>query len=320
MSTRTPTAPGWRESKVLRRLLLAVTLFGLSSAATCARAGEVSFAIDKANNKMFVTFTGVIEPGDAEKLRNVIETHRYFYLWSNGLVLDSNGGDVIEATKIGNLVERSGWRADVQKGVVCASACFLIYVAAPIRYSEGTIIIHRPYYLMNKATGKDAYQIGEGYRTTISEVKSYLSSHMVPSYLIDLMMSKDSSQGYTLTKQDIVNIGFFSPAVDEYQVQQCHFPTDHIASQTEIAKVNKCREQYLLQARVSFLYGNKYPEAAKALSQIEIYLSDLSVNLSTRSAEYNESILKVQRVVNTLPPDKWISALKGDIDGHAVKH
>ncbi len=89
MSTRTRTAPRWQVSKILRRLLLAVTLFGLSSAATCARAGEVSFAIDKANNKMFVTFTGVIEPGDAEKLRSIIEAHRYFYLWSNGLVLDA---------------------------------------------------------------------------------------------------------------------------------------------------------------------------------------------------------------------------------------
>src|SRR5574337_598248 len=117
-----------------------------------------------------------------------------------------------------------------------------------------------------------------------------------------MMMSKDSSQGYTLTQQDIINIGFFSPAVDEYQVQKCNFPTNHLAGKAELDKVNKCTEEYLLQARITFLYGTKYPEAAKAVAQVVADLSALPAKFPLGSAEYNDSLLKIQQVVNTLPP------------------
>lgn len=288
---------------------LAVTAFILSLVLNNAYAGKVSFAVD-ANNRVFVTFTGTIEPGDAVKLVDKIEQNHYLYLWSHGLIIDSDGGSVTEAIKIGELIEKSGWRVDVQKNGVCASSCFLIYVAAPMRYSEGRIIIHRPYFLMNTATGKDSYKIGNVYLETISAVRSYLMVHMVPSYLVDIMMSKDSSQGYTLTPHDIVNLGFFSPALDEYQVQQCNFPTNHLITKTELDSTEKCREQYLLQARIKFLYGKKYAEAAKAVAGLNEYLKVLPLKLSPDSVKYRETLLRIEHVVNTLPPESWMPVIK----------
>lgn len=296
---------------------LVIALLGLSCIASSAYAGEISFATDK-SNRVFVTFTGSIKPGDTAKLRDKIQKSHYLYLWSQGLVVNSDGGDVLEAVKLGKLVAESGWRVDVQENGVCASACFLIYVAAPIRYSGGRIIIHRPYFLMDYATGADAYKIGNGYRETISAVRSYLSEYMVPTYLIDIMMSKDSSQGYTLTPQDVVNVGFFSPAIDEYQVQKCNFPTDHRATKGELDNVEKCREQYFLQARIKFLYGDKYAEASKAVADLEAYLKVLPLKFAPNSIEYKESLLEVERVVNNFPPRRWMTRLTGSTN-HQVK-
>lgn len=291
------------------KMLLAVIVLALSFFLKNAYAGDVSFAVD-ANNRVFVMFTGSIEPGDATKLANKIEQNRYLYLWSHGLIIDSDGGSVVEAIKIGELIEKSGWRIDVQKGGVCASSCFLIYVAAPMRYSEGSVIIHRPYFLMNTARGENSYKIGHEYRETIFAVRSYLMAHLVPSYLVDIMMSKDSSQGYTLTPRDMVNLGFFSPALDEYQVQQCNFPTDHIATKAELDNTEKCRNKYLLQARIKFLYGKKYPEASKAVANLNEYLKVLPQKLSPDSTKYRETLLRIEHVVNTLPPRDWLSAIE----------
>ena len=82
---------------------LAIIAFALSLVLNNAYAGKVSFAVD-ANNRVFVMFTGTIEPGDAAKLADKIEQNRYLYLWSHGLIVDSDGGSVTEAIKIGELI------------------------------------------------------------------------------------------------------------------------------------------------------------------------------------------------------------------------
>ena len=95
------------------------------------------------NPKLVFSMEGMIEKGDYEKLKSLIDTNGFKY---NNLIVASKGGDIIEAMKIGYLIRELQYDTtaplrlsplgkthsfDVKdkSNDVCASACFFIYVA-----------------------------------------------------------------------------------------------------------------------------------------------------------------------------------------------
>jgi hypothetical protein len=94
-----------------------------------------------------ITLRGQIRPGDAERLAArflaitplQISASNTYYEFPNSLYLSSPGGDVAEAIRIAALVKALALSvAVIPNGTgVCASSCFVIYVAAIERSASG---------------------------------------------------------------------------------------------------------------------------------------------------------------------------------------
>jgi hypothetical protein len=87
-----------------------------------------------------LTLAGEILPGDAKNLRSWLALMR-----KNDTVpllfLDSPGGNILEADKLATLIHAVGASVVVKSGDVCASACFLLFAASPIRYASSDALI-----------------------------------------------------------------------------------------------------------------------------------------------------------------------------------
>ena len=85
--------------------------------------------------------SGDIKPGDYEKFVQNLKSweHPPTIFW-----IESNGGSVIDAIKIGSLIKESF--IPIWTGEYCHSSCFLIYASGVERIAEGDIGIHRVYY------------------------------------------------------------------------------------------------------------------------------------------------------------------------------
>lgn len=127
-----------------------------------AIAADFSWETNEYGNRQ-LAFRGPIEEGDAQRLlgflafgngcQNECQLDTGEYSRAGYIALDSPGGNVREAIKIAKYVEESGLGVFVPADATCASACFLIYVSAPMRASSGKVIVHRPYFDMTKMTG-----------------------------------------------------------------------------------------------------------------------------------------------------------------------
>jgi hypothetical protein len=76
--------------------------------------------------------TGEIVPGDYARLAALLgrnSSHRIIMI-----VLDSPGGTLSEAARLTEVIRDRRWASLVVGGAECASACFLLYVAAPMRF------------------------------------------------------------------------------------------------------------------------------------------------------------------------------------------
>ena len=169
----------------------------------------------------------MIEPGDAKRLASLI---------ANGLIvtrlsLDSNGGDLVEAMRIGEIVRTLQISTIVKKGNNCASSCFFIFLAGAGRVAlggefrgnpkspAGYVGLHRPY--LKSPSGSN--QSLERQAIVMKKVKAYLEAYMVPSRLIDLMMSRPSNDIYWMTTEDLEELGDYPPELEELYISKCNY-------------------------------------------------------------------------------------------------
>ena len=188
---------------------------------------------------------GEIKPGDAEKLVATLISSRT--LGKNGqpmylghiIHLDSPGGDIAESLKIAAVVKSSYlniWVGDGKKPrpAICASSCFLIYLAGAIRYAigsdvpagwkwsrvnQGIIGIHRPFFA--NVSGGPASQSRQ--ENLMRAMRDKLRDSGLGQNLIDEMMSRPSNEVYWLTTSDLTSIGQYSPGMEEEMIAKCGY-------------------------------------------------------------------------------------------------
>lgn len=167
--------------------------------------------------------SGEIKAGDKDKLVSLLRSDLTVTPSITDIWLNSSGGNLSEAIKIGAVIEKLGYTAMVPTGATCASACFFIWVSASGRLAPGEIVIHRPYFDM-RDSDQSASDFEEGYRATSEAATLYLRQRNVPAHLIDLMLTVPSSDGYVLSDAEKGRIGPMSAARTEYMVQICGLP------------------------------------------------------------------------------------------------
>lgn len=225
-----------------------------------------------------LNIVGEIRSGDAERIAQlsvdqvIKKKRRIGYVY-----LNSPGGDVAEAIQIADLV--AGMRPDVivSKGGICASSCFLIFLAGHERIASwvpdngsmptaeqrakrfGLVGIHRPYL---RAPSGDVESV-KRQEELMRKFRSHLSSKQVPQYLVDEMMARPSNDIYWLKDRDLELIGPFSAGDEEALIARCGYKRtakiiDEDWSEDRRNKLTDCgidywQEQYF-EPQVKFVF------------------------------------------------------------------
>lgn len=179
-----------------------------------------------------ILIEGNIEAGDAEKLVSAIFSRKHYRI-PVGIALNSRGGDVMEALKLASLVHVMKAKVDVinvfdaasnnGQPFICASACFFIFAAGERRTvypGLGKVGMHRPYF--SHPPGTIGNEI-ESHKATVTAVNQALEYFGVPRYLQDKMKSIPSGEIHWLSNQELEDIGFMSPAIEEIAVRECGY-------------------------------------------------------------------------------------------------
>lgn len=215
---------------------IAAITFALALVGAQASAAAATFSTDDLG--ISITMTGEITPGDAERLASIfmaVKPIANYYPYPNSLYINSPGGDVSEAIRIAELVKTLGISvATVPDGRgVCASSCFLIYVAAIKRNATGIDIlltsgakgnlsplgVHRPFFRAPVAGPTGSQQQEQ----LMADMRAYLVKAGVSHDIIDKMMSHASNDIYWLNAADVRALGPFSPGVEEQLISECGY-------------------------------------------------------------------------------------------------
>jgi len=146
---RTSTVTLSKESTV-RTLVLAIVATMISCVANAA-----NITVEQQNQGMSISIVGEITTGDYEKFKAMAAK-----LPAKSFVaLDSDGGIILEALQIGEMVRAKKFRTVA--GGVCASACALIWVAGAERgaFDESHIGFHSAYNAITKQISGSANAI-----------------------------------------------------------------------------------------------------------------------------------------------------------------
>jgi hypothetical protein len=202
--------------------LFIIGAFGSLLIAMPAKAAEVTCIKGfQAGGSCFAALlSGTIAKGDYEKVALLYASShpRMSYLY-----LQSPGGEVEDAIKIGRLLRRYlitamapsfmrapegtpalllpnyfelhlGFDPSICSGssCICASACALIWFGAPQR--DGTVGLHRPHFANSSFKDLSPALAAQAYRPVLQHVASYLEEMETPKPVIDTMIATGSSE------------------------------------------------------------------------------------------------------------------------------
>ena len=228
----------------IRQTIAALTFaLGWSSHAATFKYAPFDPRVPDSSEAVYIS--GPIEAGDLEKLRALIRPDVWRFKKST-VVLASNGGDVVEAMKIGDVIRSSYVSVFVNKNVgVCASACFLLYVSAVERGATYPALgVHRPYFGHEHFAGLSLVDAERKQIKLFDAFREFLTKREVPQDIQEGMFSLASNEIKWLTWKDIDRIGPRANWYDQLMVSRCG--------------LDKQLERGLLE------YGSKFAKASEA--------------------------------------------------------
>jgi hypothetical protein len=170
-----------------------------------------------------IVLTGEIRRGDYDALLTFARRDPALFT-ARTFVLASQGGDLLEAIRIGQFLRRIYASVFVNPDVGrCLSACFLIYVSSVERDAVVPALgIHRPYFAAREFERLPLAETERRHRQLMQSVKSYLEEQQVPQHLIERMFSMASTETYWLTPSDIASLGRRAHWWDQVLIDRCH--------------------------------------------------------------------------------------------------
>lgn len=228
---------------------------------------EVSLRDYASKPFMSLLLEGQILAGDAEKIPAYLQEAKSKGKTVARIDLRSPGGDVLEAIKISEILNRNIISAsapmrpysftDAQTGevktlydrcniaeeisdeenCVCNSSCAIIWLAAPLR-TGGYIGIHRPRFDESYFSGLSVASAQDKYKQMSKYVSSFLVDHEVPPHIITTMMSTPSGQIYILKEDEIALVGAGKPYLLELLHAKCS------AYQSEYEKIQMLKKKF----------------------------------------------------------------------------
>lgn len=147
-----------------------------------------------------ILIEGEIRAGDDIIFQNVLKkSERDNTVWKSyrTVLLNSNGGDVETAMKIGRIIRNSQLITAVHERSMCASACILILSGGIWRYTrEGAKLgLHRPYFKNQTQAGTAGYEnFQNAYGQIIEMHRRYFSEMRIDARLLHEMIQIPSNE------------------------------------------------------------------------------------------------------------------------------
>lgn len=139
-------------------------------------------------NIVSVEFTGEIKPPDFDALRRLVEPHLATNNSFRWVFLNSPGGDVATAMKIGRYIRRLEFDTYVNENARCLSSCVFILAAGLSKNVLGANIvgIHRPFgAAVGSVSREDATR---RYRELTAQIYAYFNEMNIPQSLSEEML------------------------------------------------------------------------------------------------------------------------------------
>jgi hypothetical protein len=183
------------------------------------------YVVPKGSVCAIAQLSGPIGDGDADQLETLVIANLPFL---SQVELNSRGGSVAEAMKIGRLARRyylktnapsywipgdpepgPHWHRHLQgamsvfaPGAVCASSCFFAWLGGVTR--SGDIIgIHRPFPPINDMQRMSPDQAGRLYRNVSDTIRIYLAEVEASAHWLDDMMKISSDDILMLSQEQL---------------------------------------------------------------------------------------------------------------------
>jgi hypothetical protein len=183
--------------RALRTTLLCASL--LASTAAIGKVEVQAVQHITAGQILGVEISEDIAPGDYEALLKGLTANPGKYAKKLAL-LDSIGGSVPEAIKMGRLLREAGFDTLVQSNAVCQGTCVYLLAAGRDKTVRGYVGLHRPYF----ANGDSAQANLAGNASHYSPA-AYFKEMNIPSNLMDDMQSIDPRNMRVLTPLELAS-------------------------------------------------------------------------------------------------------------------
>lgn len=147
-----------------------------------------------------MSFSGSITSQKVNYIEQILATSE---IGSFGIGIESPGGDVQAAMKLGRLLRKheASIYSRYSGRSVCASACIFVFAGAPKRSVAGQMLIHRPYGA--KGSVQDVQATAKQWKELQSSIRTYLEEMNIPGSLLDAINAVPSDKPRELTKQEL---------------------------------------------------------------------------------------------------------------------
>lgn len=159
--------------------------------------------LGSAKSESYILYQGEIKHGDLQKITSAYNNVEFKN--NTTLLLHSNGGDVAEAMRIGEYLDKHDISTSVWIGkpfgrMNCFSSCVLILSGGHYKSPLGRIGIHRPYITDMQIDPKTSK---ESLATVKAEISKYLESMGILPQLAEDMFSTPPEEIKILSKDEI---------------------------------------------------------------------------------------------------------------------
>ncbi len=183
------------------RLLLVVAGLGVLLAAHSAASAASLKSIISKENKTIISLNGEISEGDADTLKAAIKEANDSGRLVSGMRLNSPGGNLLEGTKLAEIVRFGKIATVVANGAQCASACFIVFAAGDPKF-----VSYSAFVGVHGAADADGQETVQAGAATVSMAR-IVRDLGVPAPIIGKMVVTPPSQIVWLTPDDLRSMG-----------------------------------------------------------------------------------------------------------------
>ena len=168
---------------------------------------------------------GEVAEGDLDRLLRFLREHpRDFVEHGGRVIFVVDGGDIVEATRIGHFLRDAlieAWLPDASR-TRCVSACFFMFVNAVSRVAVAESVgVHRPYFDASRLAGADADTVRRRYQTLMREVRDTLDELLVPRDLTEKMLATPWNETYWFSQEDLDRLGEIQAWFEDFSAAKC---------------------------------------------------------------------------------------------------